>query len=431
LRGTCVPTILVLTIALFPATFEDEAFPMIEKKNGLINKLKDNELITIVVITGIANMAMAMLQPVMPLYLTSIEVTPSLIGLMLAAGMVGMVFGESGGGWLADKVGLKIPLMVGTFLSAPLVLCFVFTRNIPGIFLIFFFWGIFRAAIFGPGRGYISNAATLANKATLIAIYMTTQSIARSLGSLASGYIADNWGYDWNFYTSVGLSILAGITVIYGLRKIPLFKYKAGPALAAPAGHSDSGKPKVSYRLFIIQCVIVALFLLGAGVNSFLPLVATEVVGVTATEVGILYTITGVVNTVLLIPLGRLADRKDKKLLMVAGIMLSVIALVGIGYAKSYPLLIMFSIISSVSFATYTPAAVAMLSNTVPSYWQSTAMGVYGAAEDIGIILGSGAGGFVWNTGGPTAVYLMGAAAALAGAIICLGFIRRKSIGKA
>jgi predicted MFS family arabinose efflux permease len=57
-------------------------------------------------------------------------------------------------------------------------------------------------------------------------------------------------------------------------------------------------------------------------------------------------------------------------------------------------------------------------------------MGIYGAAEDIGIILGSGAGGFVWNTGGPTAVYLMGAAASLAGAIICLGFIKRKDLKK-
>src|SRR4030042_587783 len=108
--------------------------------DGIINQLLNRELIIIIVIMGIANASMAILQPMMPLYLTSIGVTPSLIGLMLAIGMVGMVIGESGGGWLADKVGLKIPLMVGTFLSPPLVLCFVFTRSIPAIFMIFFFW---------------------------------------------------------------------------------------------------------------------------------------------------------------------------------------------------------------------------------------------------------------------------------------------------
>ena len=392
--------------------------------DGIINQLLNRELIIIIVIMGIANASMAILQPMMPLYLTSIGVTPSLIGLMLAIGMVGMVIGESGGGWLADKVGLKIPLSIGTFLSAPLVLCFVFTRSIPAIFMISFFWGVVRAAIFGPTRGYVSNRATLSNKATLIAIFMTTQSIARNIGSLASGYVADNYGYDWNFYISVGCSILAGVLVIFGLSKIPLFKLQTKPGFSRQPENSGAGKRGVNYRLFIIQCVVVALFLLGAGTNSFLPLVATEVVGVTATEVGILYTITGVVSTVLLIPLGRLADRKNKKMLMIAGILLSVISLVGIGYARSFPVLVLFSIVGSFSFVMYTPAAVAMLSNTVPAYWQSTAMGIYGAAEDIGIILGSGAGGFVWNTGGPTAVYLMGGAACLTGAIICLGFIR-------
>jgi MFS family permease len=407
-----------------------KTFLMRNSGDGIFSKLLNRELITIVVIMGIANMAMAILQPMMPLYLTSIDVTPSLIGLMLAVGMVGMVFGESGGGWLADKVGLKIPLSIGTFLCAPLVLLFVFTRSIPGIFVIFFFWGVVRSAIFGPGRGYISNRATLSNKATLIAIFMTTQSVARSLGSLASGYVADNKGYDWNFYLAVGCSILAGFLVIFGLNKITLFKNKPRGAPLTYLDKPDAPRQGVNYRLFIIQCVIVILFLIGPGVNSFLPLVATEVVGVTATEVGILYTITGVASTVLLIPMGRLADRGNKKMLMVAGILLSVISLAGIGYAGSFSALVFFSIMGSFSFVMYTPAAVAMLSNTMPVYWQNTAMGIYGAAEDIGIILGSGAGGFVWNAGGPTAVYLMGGAACMVGAIICLVFLRGGAVKK-
>ena len=399
---------------------------MLQAGDGLLKKLLNRELITIVIITGIANMAMAVLQPMLPIYLNSLGVTPSLIGLMLAVGMVGMVFGESAGGWLADRVGLKIPLSVGTFFAAPFVLGLAFARSIPVIFLLFFFWGMVRAAIFGPARGYIGNTASLSNKATIIAVYMTTQSVARSLGSLASGFIADNYGYTWDFYAAVGLSILAGMVVIIGLRNTPLFKRNAKPVSLTDSIPTGISPQKVNYRLFIIQCVIVMLFLMGAGTNSFLPLLATEVVGVTATEVGILYTVSGIFNTVLLIPLGRLADRFDKKKLMVTGILLSVIALVGTGYARSYPLLMLFTVTGSLSFVMYTPAAIALLSNTTPARWQNTAMGIYGAAEDMGIILGSGAGGFVWNAGGPKAVYLMGAAASLAGAIICLGFIKEK-----
>ena len=396
-----------------------------------MKKIFTGELATIIIMMSTASLAMAILQPIMPLYLTSIAIVPSLIGLMLATGMVGMVFGESSGGWLADKVGLKFPLIIGTFICAPLVLSFVFVRSASNIFLIFLFWGVVRAAIFGPARGYIGNAASLSNKATLIAVYMTSQSVARSLGSLASGYIADNLGYNWDFYVSVAVSILAGVLVLIGLRKTPMWK----SARDRPLSESDPisskiqvpfARPPVNYRPFVIQCMVTALFLLAVGVNTFLPLLATQVVGVDATQVGLIYTAGSLVNTVMLIPMGRLADRRDKKQLMILGMLLSAAALAGLGFTTSYPLLIVLVILTNLSFAVFTPAAVALLSNTVPAYWQGTAMGIYGAAEDIGIIIGSGAGGFLWSAGGPVALYSIGSAAAVIGAIICLGFVREK-----
>ena len=375
---------------------------------------------------GLATMAMAVLNPIMPLYLTSIDVTPSLIGLMLAMSMVGMVFGESSGGWLADKIGLKIPLVVGTFLCAPLVLCFVFARGIPALFLIFLFWGVIRAAIFGPARGYINNTSTLENKATIIAVYMTFLTVARSLGSLASGFVADSRGFNWDFYISVGLSILAGILVIAGLNKIPLWKPVPGVPTGALAPPAAAIRPAVNYRPVVVQCIIAALFFMAIGVNSFLPLLATQVVGVKATQVGILTFIGGGVSTLLFIPLGRLADRKDKKMLIIIGLLLSASGLAGLAFAREYVVLVLMVIICNIGFAMFTPAAVALLSNNVPGYWQSTAMGIYGAAEDMGIIVGSSAGGFIWTAGGPTALYLMGSAAGVAGALICLGFIKSR-----
>ena len=111
-----------------------------------MKKFISGDLVVLFVVMGLATMAMAVLGPIMPLFLRSIGVVPALIGLMLAASMVGMVFGETSGGWLADKIGLKVPMLAGTFLCAPVVFCFVFARGIPALFLVFLFWGIIRAA---------------------------------------------------------------------------------------------------------------------------------------------------------------------------------------------------------------------------------------------------------------------------------------------
>jgi MFS family permease len=71
------------------------------------------ELVVIIAITGLAIMSMSLLGPMMPLYLTSIGFDPAIIGLILSAGMLGMVLGESSGGWLADRVGPRAPMLIG------------------------------------------------------------------------------------------------------------------------------------------------------------------------------------------------------------------------------------------------------------------------------------------------------------------------------
>ncbi len=160
---------------------------------------------------------------------------------------------------------------------------------------------------------------------------------------------------------------------------------------------------------------------------NFLPLVATQVVGIKATEVGILFTIGGMVNAVLLIPMGRLADQKGKRVLMILGLLVSASGMAGIAFAQSFPWLIAFVMTNSLGGAMFSPAAVALLSDTVPAHWQSTAMGLYGACEDIGVIAGSALAGVVWTALGPPSTFLMSTMAAGLGAAICFGLVRDKA----
>ena len=73
-------------------------------------------------IMALGVLAMSILQPMLPLYLTGIGVTPEILGLLFSVAMLGMVIGESSAGWVADKVGLRVPMSVGTFVSGLVVL---------------------------------------------------------------------------------------------------------------------------------------------------------------------------------------------------------------------------------------------------------------------------------------------------------------------
>lgn len=394
-----------------------------------MKRIVSRELVIVMTILGLGVLAAAILQPILPLYLTSIGVVPTVLGLMFSVVMAGMTIGDIFGGWLADIVGIKTPLSVGTFVGALAVFSLVLTQNIPAIFLILFFWGIVRSAFYGPIRGYIGAAAPPLKKATFMASIFVVMSASRSLGALPSGFIVDTWGYHWIFFISSGIALLGGLAVVIGLRKIRLVKPKPPAVSPSLADKPPSPDQRMSYRSLAPQGTVAALQFFGLGISmTFLPLLATQVVGVGAAEVGILFTIRGLVTMVLGIPLGILADRKGKRLLMILGLLVSASGMAGIAFAESFAWLILFVIICTLGGAMFNPAALALLSNSIPLQRQSTAMGIYGGVyEGTGIIAGSALGGFIWTAWGPRVTFLVGAVAASLGAITCFGFVKEKA----
>ena len=77
----------------------------------------------------------------------------------------------------------------------------------------------------------------------------------------------------------------------------------------------------------------------------------------------------------------------------------------------------------------FSPAAVTLLSENIARHKQSTAMGVYGGFEDIGVIVGSALGGVVWSALGPTFTFLLVAAVPeVIGAGICITLLKGKKV---
>jgi MFS family permease len=389
-----------------------------------MKNLLNHDLVIIVSVTSLCCISVCLLEPVLPIYLTSIGASTAITGLLFAVIVAGMVIGETWGGWIGDKAGPKMPLIAGTFICACAVFALIFVNNIPGIFWIFLFWGILRATIWGPARGYVGNASDLKNKAIFMAIFSTILAVDRSLASLASGFIADNWGYHWNFLISAGILILAGSVVVFGLRKTPFKLPRKNPA-EIKFDPSFPQNPGINYRIFIPQCVIVGLSWLSLGIISvFLPILGSQEIGLSSTQVGILFTIGAITSAALLIPFGKLADIIKKKYLIGFGLALISLSFIGLAFSRSYTLLIVFTIIYNIGSAMFTPSALAFLSMNIPTHRQSSAFGIYGAAEDIGFIVGSSAGGFFWNIWGPSSTFLAGAIAGIIGAAMGFYFAR-------
>ena len=119
--------------------------------------------------------------------------------------------------------------------------------------------------------------------------------------------------------------------------------------------------------------------------------------------------------------MGTLADRKGKKLFMIIALATSAISMIGISVANSFLCFLVSAVLFEIGLVTYSPAALALLSDSVTSERQGSVMGLYGGiCENTGIMAGAFSGGFVWNIFGPRATFLLGSLVCIIGVIMCL-----------
>jgi len=376
-----------------------------------------NKIAPIASILAISMLSMSILEPVLPLYLINVGFSSKATGVMISVLWLGMIIGESSWGWIADKIGIRIPMIWGTLISGIILLGILLAKGTYIVFIAILCLGLFRSAIFGPARGYVGKHAPALKKAAFMGIITVVIGGSKILGALSSGFLASSLGYSWVFYVTIGMYILGGLITIVILRDL---KYNSPKLL--PVNKHLFVKDSKKYRCMFSLCAVTSCEFFGVGLfMSFLPLFITQVVGLSIASVGILFTMRGIITTVFGVPMGMLADQKGKKLLMLTALAASAISMIGISVANSFLSLLVSIVLFEIGLATYSPAALALLSDSVPFEHQGSAMGIYGGVcENTGIMAGAFSGGFVWNIFGPRATFLLGSLVYIIGAVMCL-----------
>ena len=375
-----------------------------------------SKIAPIVSIFAIGMLSLGMLEPILPLYLIHVGFSSKATGVMISTLWLGMIIGESSWGYIADKIGIRIPMIWGTLVSGIILLGFLLAKGTYIAFITILCLGLFRSSVFGPTRGHIGKHAPALKKAAFMGIITVAMGSSRSLGALSSGFLASSLGYSWVFYITIGIYILGGLITMVILGDL---KYNAPKLL--PVNKHLFVKDSKNYHCLFPLCAITSCEYFGLGLFiSFLPLLMTQVAGLSVASVGVIFAVRGIITIIFGVPMGMLADRKGKKLLMLIALAISAVSMIGISLANSFFSFLISAVLFEISLDTYNPAALALLSDSVPSEHQGSAMGMYGGiCENTGIMAGAFSGGFVWNIFGPRATFLLGSLVCIIGVIMC------------
>ncbi len=186
-------------------------------------------------------------------------------------------------------------------------------------------------------------------------------------------------------------------------------------------------------KVFPILAVSLFSAMLGVGlVSPLLPLYAQDL-GASGTQLGIIFAAYGISNSVLIPIMGRLSDRRGRKLFLCIGLASYAIISLGYVWAANVSQLTLVRVIQGVAGAMIIPIALAYIGDLSPEGEEGKWMGYANAAFFGGFGIGPLLGGVLTERFGMnTSFYSMGSLCLLAFlvAVLFLPGIEQRKIGE-
>ncbi len=356
-------------------------------------------------------LGMGLVIPFMPIYAKTLGATGVSIGLFFASFPLAQIIFMPTIGRLSDRYGRKAFIAAGLLLSSLMALVYVSAPTIMYLTLGRFFQGIAVALILPIATAYVGDLAPAEKRGELMGILNLALMSSVGVGPLAGGWLNDTYGMALSFYLMSGLNALAFLFVLFFLEET---RSPHDTAQRSPSYGELLRRPSVRgitlYR--IVTAIQMGLWF------SFLPLLATEVLHLSQSRIGILMATYMLLSSLVQIPFGRLADRYSKRLLIIVSGYLSSFAFVTIVFSQSFGELLLISAFTGILGALAGPALTALAAGEGKQGGMGAMMGVLNMALNVGMMLGPVLAGLLSDSIGLRPLFSFGAVAGGVGTLV-------------
>jgi len=343
---------------------------------------------------------------ILPLFLSAVGIPIVQIGVALGISGASLLVFELAWGFVLDRfgVGRTLPaveaLAVVTFLAVPLV------RTINEAYVAAFFLGMTSPVMVVIGRSLLVGESESSGWGAGFGILGAAVTLGFGAGALVGGFASSSYGYASTFYAGAALSIIP--YPLYSLTRARGNRIAAAPGPAPVDGQGGLGVDWLS--LSVLGVVSVPLFMGGAFFTGIMQLIVTQTSSIAASNndaavmVALFSIFTALFQPLLGWKLGAHARRY-----IAVGLLLNFFVFLGLTFAGTILEIDALAVAEAFCFSIVSPLSLSLLMVRMPRRLSGRVMGAYGAAEDVGIILGPVVGAFMWaNYGLQTAYEVIG-----------------------
>ena len=283
---------------------------------------------------------------------------------------------------------------------------FIVFKDINALIVLRFFQGIASAMLMPIIQAYIGDITPPGNEGFSMGLFNMSMFCGLSLGPFLGGFIHDRFSLETSF-ACMGLLALIGFFLSLFL---------------LPPTHSEkylsSGKSPVKWKQLFAERDITSIFLIRFShilcigiIWTFLPLYAKIKYNASSSAIGILIMLGVLVSGILHVPMGYLADKLNKRWMVVSGGLIVAGAIFSFRWVPDFAGLVWASILLGIGGGIAVPAlmAIAVLKGSETDSMGSV-MALLTLAHSLGMLSGALIGGLMMDVFQLQAAFPLGAA---------------------
>ena len=293
--------------------------------------------------------------PLLPIYAHDLGASGLYIGFIFGAFSLSRSFFLPWFGRLSDVKGRK-PFIVPGFLGYALIsIAFIYSNSVNTLIVIRFFHGIASAMLMPVIQAYIGDITPKGREGVTMGLFNMSLFLGLSVGPLIGGFIKDQFGLQASFLC---MALLALIGFFLSLILLP--------PTASERSMGYRNHP-FSWKLLLYDWHVIGLFVFRFAhvvcvgiIWGFVPLYADQKFAASSSVIGILIMLGVFISGLIHFPMGYLADKFSKKLMVIAGGMLVSYAILSFIWATKLMDLIWATILFGIGGGISMPALMAM-----------------------------------------------------------------------
>ncbi|MEW6142439.1 MAG: MFS transporter [Chloroflexota bacterium] len=366
-----------------------------------------------------AMLGLGVVAPILPLYARDMGASGLWIGVIFGGYSASRAALMPLFGWLSDRRGRKIFLSIGLVACGVVSFGYVFATDPLLLTMVRILHGAASALVVPIANAWVGEMSPRGEEGKWMGYFNTAFFVGFGVGPLLGGVLADYFGMD-SAFIAMGIITLVGFIVVVSFLpesyKIQS-KRRAGGSFKE-MGKSDPMKGLFAYRMMFELCM--------GAFMAFLPIFAGVQLGIDPTFIGLLVAMNLLLTSFLQIYTGRLADRFNRRLLLIGGSVFNFLILALIPTATGFWYLMVILLIRVAGATITMPTLAALTIEEGRKFGMGTATSILATATSIGMALGPILGGAVNDMSNVSMVFIFSAVMGTIGTVIYAWFSRKR-----